>query len=475
MDDLRSFINQLEEYDCLTRLSGVDPDLELGGLSKLVRRSDLRTSILFDDIEGHDEGFRLVSNTLDDTLQVCLALGYEPTTDLREAVLAHKEREPVTAAGELRTVSTGPVLENTLRGSDIDLTAFPAPKWHEHDGGKYIGTGDVVITRHRETGELNAGTYRMQVHGPETATLHISPGKDGAINRASFHDNDEPFPVVVSLGHAPDLFLGSNERLPGDVNELEYVSAQRERPLEVIEGEVTDLPIPSTSELVVEGHVYPDADPITEGPFGEWTGYYGSGERQVRPLEVERIYHREDPIVYGYNNVPITTTAMSVIRSASKLWEGLEESGIPGVQGVNSYMPGPWFQVVSIEQQYGGHSTQTGMAAISHPAGAYHGRFTVVVDDDIDVFDRDEVLWALTSRCDPETDIQIVSDCWSTPLDPRIPPDRKEEGDFTNSRAVIDATKPYHWIEEFPENSKISPELEKRLRDEWSELFDDES
>lgn len=471
MDDLRTFLDALDEYGHLTRVSDVDPELELGGLSKLVRRSDLETSLLFEDIQGYEEGFRLVSNTLDDTVQVSLALGYDPTSTLRETVIAHKEREPVTEAGELRTVESGPVLENVLSGNDVDLTRFPAPRWHEHDGGKYIGTGDVVITRHAETGELNAGTYRMQVHGPKRATLHISPGKDGRINRTSYFDRGEPFPVVVSLGHAPDLFLGSNERLPSSINELEYVSAQRDEPLEVLEGEVTGLPIPNTSELVVEGYVYPDAEPLTEGPFGEWTGYYGSGERKVRPLEIERIYHRDDPIVYGYNNVPVTTTAMAGVRSASKLWEGLEENGIPGIEGVNSYMPGPWFQVVAIDQQYPGHSTQTGAAAISHPAGAYHGRFTIIVDDDIDVFDRDEVMWALTSRCDPEEDIRIVSDCWSTPLDPRIHPDKKEAGDFTNSRAVIDATIPYHWRDEFPENSKISRELAAELREKYSDLF----
>lgn len=475
MEDLREFVTALGDHDYLTRLTGVDPELELGGISKLVRRDERKTALLFDEIEGYEEGFRLLTNTLDDPLQICLALGYEPTSDLRETVIAHKEREPITEAGELREVSTGPIFENKFAGSDVDLTRFPAPLWHEHDGGKYIGTGDVVITRHAETEELNAGTYRMQVHGPDRATLHISPGKDGNINRSSYHDRDEPFPVVVSLGHSPALFLGSNERLPASVNELEYVSAQQDRPLEIVEGEVTGLPIPSTSELVVEGYVYPDSEPITEGPFGEWTGYYGSGERQVQPLEIERIYHRDNPIVYGFNNVPITTTAMSVVRSASKLWEGLEENGIPGVQGVNSYMPGPWFQVVSIEQQYPGHSTQTGMAAISHPAGAYHGRFTVIVDDDIDVFDRDEVLWALTSRCDPEEDIQIVTDCWSTPLDPRIPPEKKAEGNFTNSRAVIDATQPYHWKDEFPENSKISPELEDKIREKYDYLFDDDS
>ena len=113
------------------------------------------------------------------------------------------------------------------------------------------------------------------------------------------------------------------------------------------------------------------------------------------------------------------------------------------------------------------------MQSISLPAGAYHGRFTVVVDDDIDVFDWDEVKWAMTTRCDPAEDIQIVEDCWSTFLDPRIPPEDKHDGKLTNSRAIIDATRPYDWKDDFPEDAKISKELEDEMIDKYgAELFE---
>ena len=169
----------------------------------------------------------------------------------------------------------------------------------------------------------------------------------------------------------------------------------------------------------------------------------------------------------------IEPSALTVIRSAGVFWDELEETGIPGISEVNAFMADSYLRAISIDQQYAGHSTQVGMQAVSLPAGAYHGRFTVIVDDDIDVFDWSQVKWAMTSRCDPAEDIHIVEDCWSTTLDPRIPPDRKAEGDLTNSRAIIDATRPYHWRDEFPEDTLLSQELEDTVLEKYGdELFD---
>jgi len=471
MKSLRDYIDVIDEHGRLERVSGVDWDLEIGAVSDVAQQRELSSAILFDDIEGHDPGYRVLTNIFDTPFQATLALGYEPTTSMREAVIAHKEHATVSETEEVETVSDGPVKRNVQRGEEVDLTEFPVPKWNEHDGGRYIGTGDVVVTRNNETGEINAGTYRVQVHGPRTATAHISPGKDGRINQDSFLDEDEPFPVIMSVGQAPDLFLTANHRLPSDLNELEYAGARRGEPVEVIEGEVTGLPISSRAEIVIEGHVYPDSEPIEEGPFGEWTGYYASGANRVKPITVERVYHRDDPIITGHHSV-IEPSALTVIRSAGVFWDELEDAGISGIGEVNAFMADSYFRAISIDQQYAGHSTQVGMQAVSLPAGAYHGRFTVIVDDDIDVFDWSQVKWAMTSRCDPAEDIHIVEDCWSTTLDPRIPPDRKEEGDLTNSRAIIDATRPYHWQDEFPEDTLLSQELEDTVLEKYGdELF----
>lgn len=469
MKDLREYIAELTERGHLQRVSGADLELEVGGLSELVRRDRLETALLFEDFEEEMDGARLLTNAVDTPLQVTLALGFEPTTDMREAVRARKERAGTAETQAVKAADSGPVLENIERREEIDLTKLPAPKWTEHDGGRYIGTGDAVISRHAETGDLNMGTYRVQVHGPRTGTVFIAPGKDGDINRQSYFDRNEPFPIVVSLGHQPDVFMAANERLPTDVNELKYLSARREGPLKVVHGEVTGLPFPTTAEVVLEGYVRPNADPLTEGPFAEYTGYYGKGESPQQPFEIERVYHRDNPILLGYNNVPIPASANSITRSAGKLWDQLEIAGISGIDEVNTMLPDVLFQIISLDQQYPGHSTQAATAAISLPAGSRMGRFTVVVDEDIDAYDRDEVIWAMLTRCDPAVDIQVIEDCVSTQIDPIMPPEKKESGELTNSRVIVDATVPYHRAAEFPEDTLIDPPFEETLRERYAE------
>lgn len=472
MDDLREYIAALEDHGQVHRLSGVHWDLDIGGISEIARRDEYGTALLFDDVPDYDSGYRILTNPLDTPLQFALAFGYGPMTDMKSVVVEHKNSGTVDTPGSIETVDDGPVLENVKRDDEVDITRFPAPKWHENDGGQYIGTGDAVITRYAETDELNAGTYRVQVHGPQTATVNIEPDRDGARNRESYFDRGEPFPVVVSLGHQPDVFLAASERTSSYVNELEYLSARRDAPLEVVRGEVTGLPIPSQSELVFEGHIYPERDTLVEGPFGEFSGYYGSGGRDRLPFVVERVYHRDDPIVLGYNNVPIRASANSVVKGGAKLWEQLENAGIPGIDEVHSVLPGSWYQIISIEQQYPGHSTQAGLQAVSLPAGVWSGRITVIVDEDIDAYDLDEVRWAITTRFDPEEDLQIITDAMSGELDPRIPPAQQEAGDLTNNRAIIDATRPYHWKDEFPPDSKLEKSRESKIREEYGDLLE---
>ncbi|MDX1746891.1 MAG: UbiD family decarboxylase, partial [Halobacteriales archaeon] len=371
-------------------------------------------------------------------------------------------------------VASGPVEETVETGADIDVTAFPAPRWHENDGGRYIGTADVVITRNAETGRVNAATYRVQVHGPDEVTVYMSPGKDGLINQRSHLERGEPAPFVIVAGAPPILFTGANERISAHVNELEYVGGRLGEPIEVITGTETGLPIPARSELVLEGHLYPETDPVVEGPFGEWTGYYAGGENTLRPVTVERVYHRADPILTGIHLTYPDGRAQAgtVMKSVGRIWADLERTGIPGVRALNGLMPNSWLTVVAIDQQYPGHAKQVGLDVFSSTTGAYHGRFVLIVDDDIDVFDWGQVLWAMCSRADPERDIEVIENCWSTPLDPTIPPERRDRDDYSNSRAIIDATRPYHWREAFPETTKLSEELRAELESTWQSVLD---
>ena len=164
-------------------------------------------------------------------------------------------------------VKKSPLFENVYKEKDIDLFKFPTPKWHEHDGGRYIGTGSIDITRDPDEGWVNWGTYRVIIHDKDTVGFYISPGKHGRIQREKYSSTGRPCKVAMSFGHDPLIFLGGSIEVPYGVPEYEFIGGIREEPLELIEGEYTGLPIPANAEIVVEGEQdIPGAAP-GRGPF----------------------------------------------------------------------------------------------------------------------------------------------------------------------------------------------------------------
>lgn len=156
----------------------------------------------------------------------------------------------------VKEVGDGPILENTLHGSEIDLDIFPTPKWHEEDGGRYIGTGDIVVTSDPDNGQINVGTYRMMNQERDKIGLYISPGHHGRIHRDKYFAAGKPMPVVAVFGMDPLLFAAGGLGLPISTNEFEWVGAARGSPVEVIRGPKTGLPIPADAEIAVEGFVH---------------------------------------------------------------------------------------------------------------------------------------------------------------------------------------------------------------------------
>jgi len=338
-------------------------------------------------------------------------------------------------------VKEGPVTENVMEGKDVNILAFPAPRWFAEDGGRYIGTGSATITRDPEEGWVNLGTYRIMVHDETTLGFYISPGKHGRIHRDKRFQSGEPLKVAISIGHEPLVFLVASNEIPYGVSEYDYMGFVKGEPVEVIQSDLSGLPIPAHAEIVVEGELDPKESRV-EGPFGEWTGYYGSSARPEPVLHIKRIFYRNNPVVMG-----MTRRWRSPFRSAL-LWDELEKVGVPEIRGIWFHEEGGprLLTAISIKQCYPGHARQVGLLASQVRTGAYLGRFVIVVDEDINPADLSEVLWATTTRCDPEKDIEIVRRCWSGPLDPIIP--MSEKG--FNSRAIIDACRPYEWKENFP-------------------------
>ena len=472
-DDLRAWLSKVDAIGELKQVDGADWNLEIGTLSTLHSKSEPCSALLFDNIKGYPGGHRVLTCCVTNRRRTELTLNLPQTGSGLELVEIMRDKlvhwEGTMSKFPPQVVDSGPILENVRSGKDVNLFELPIPKWHEKDGGRYLGTGDAIITQDPDNGEINLGTYRVVVHDEKTTGLYISPGKHGRIHYEKYHAMGKPCPVAMSFGHHP-LFnrVGGMEVPPGA--EYQFIGAVQGEPVKVIKEEVTGLPIPADSEIVVVGWIPPSKTRV-EGPFGEWTGYYASKEREAPLVEVERIYFRNKPIIVGAppTRPPSDGSYFMVIKGSALLWNALVKSGVPDVRGVWMSEVGlQQFVVVSIKQRYAGHAKQAALIVSQNRPAAYHGRYVVVVDDDIDPSNIEDVMWALVTRTDPKNSIDFVTRAWSTPLDTMI---RKPSKAFFNSRGIIDACKPFEWLAEFPEDIKIKPEYAANVKEKWGSVL----
>lgn len=474
-NDMREWIEQANKIGELKVIEGADPNLEVGTMVQINGKNE-GPALLFDKLKGYKDGFRIVTNSLGNIKTVNLTFGLLVEQGIRETVeaLRLKAGEWSSSAKDFpsKPVSAGPILENVEKGDRVDLEKFPVPLWHELDGGRYIGTGVSVVTRDPDTGVVNVGTYRVQLHDRRTVGFYISPGKHGRMHRDKYFARGEPCPVAMVFGSDPLTYILSASEIPQGICEFDYMGAIRGESVPIIEGKVTGLPIPANAEIAIEGIANPQ-DFRFEGPFGEWTGTYASKGRDEPFVKVEALYYRNKPILLG--SPPSKGLASdqgfwrAVWRSAL-LYNEIERVGIPNVTGLwcPAFGGSRLFTIVAIKQSYPGHATETGHVASQTRAGAYLGRYVVVVDDDINPYDIEDVMWAICTRSDPKG-MDIIKRAWSGPLDPRI---RKPTDNYTNSHGIIYAVKPYEWYDDFPPTALNSKELTERVFSKWNECLD---
>ncbi|HEX9808907.1 MAG TPA: UbiD family decarboxylase, partial [Alphaproteobacteria bacterium] len=465
LGDLREYIRIAEEIGALEVVRGADPDLELGALYELSLEHDYPPLLLFEDIKGCDPRFRVVTNVRSSRVMVG-SLGMDSVIALRKGNRREKKSIPP------KFVNSGPVFENVLKGDDVDVLAFPAPRWHENDGGAYIGTECIVITKDPDSDWVNVGTYRVQVQDEKTVSVFIEPGKHGDMIRRKYWARGQHCPMVVCLGQAPVLGAAGRVVTPQGVSDFALAGGRIDEAIELVNGPITGIPMPAAAELVFEGHMPPpEEETRPEGPFGEWPGYYASETRDEPVLRVEAIYHRDDPIVVG--NPPEKPTypgRQTNFGNAAALWDALEAAGVPEVKGVWKVFGGGnrFINVIAIDQQFAGHAKMAGLVAAGCPAGAYMNRMTIIVDDDIDITSTAEVMWALATRWDPATQTDIVDGGWTGHIDPVLSPEKRESGDITSSRIIITAVRPFHWRDRFPKVNALDPAYAEEVRRKWA-------
>jgi UbiD family decarboxylase len=372
--------------------------------------------------------------------------------------------------------SESPLFANVISGDSVNILELPVPKWFQNDGGRYIGTSDAVITTDPDTGWVNIGTYRIMVHDARTLGILIEGPRHGRMHLQKWFDRGKACPIAVSFGHHPSISIFAGIEVPQGVSEYNFLGAVVGERVPVVRGPVTGLPIPANSEVAIEGYIINEFR--QEGPFGEYMGYYSGGATLSPIIKVEAIYFRNDPIMLGTasGKPPYDYSYFRCPLRAALIWDVLEKSGIPNVNGVWCHEAGysRAFTVVSVKQSYAGHARQTGYVAAQSRAGALGGRYVVVVDDDIDPSNLNDVIWAMCTRTDPSSTIDIIKDTVGTHIDPMVQHEpSKDIREYTSSRAIIIAVKPFSRLirGDFPITVSPRADVKQEVLRKWGNIL----
>src|SRR2546430_5016462 len=421
--DLRSWLDEIRELDELKEVRGADWDLELGAISELNVKKDLPPALLFDEIAGYPKGFRVLTCSASSParLSSILRLGVQRSHRALVEALRGKPAQWQADAPKYDpvVVKSGAVLENIQQ--DVDVLMFPSPRWHELDGGRYIGTGCSVVTGDLDSDWTNVGTYRVMVVDRNHVALDMVPGKHGRIHYEKHKQAGKRFPVAIVLGGDPLGYLISGVEVPFGMCEWNYVGAILGQKVAAMKGELTQLPFPSASEIVLEGFVEP-GDERTEGPFGEFHGYYPGKAGTAPVVTIERVLHRDDPILLGSPPAkpPNDYSYSKAVMRSALLHDALAAAGVPDVRAVWAHEIGGarMFNVVSIRQRYAGHARQAGHTLNKSGLRGHRSVRAVVCAEECDPANLQEVMWAVAPRTDPPIDIAIIQRGMGSKNDP---------------------------------------------------------
>ncbi len=449
---LRDWMEALEKVGLLKHIKAeVDWDLEIGAI---IRRSTDQEgpALLFENIKDYHDTIstRLFCSGLSTRERLAMAFDLPREASYRDIVRNIKDKlghniDPVK-------VDTGPVKENIVKGDEVDLYEFPVPKYNLLDGGRYVNTRGCVVTMDPDTKLMNVGVYRGMI-GDDKRSIPVllQRSQHWGIHFSKYEQRHEDMPVAVAYGCDPVLLIcGSTAVHHPHCSEYEVAGGLSGEPMELVKCETSDLYVPARAEVVVEGRI--STDPSTyqmEGPFGEYTGFYG-GLRQPKPtIRVECITYRNKPIFQGgpvgispgHSEESIVYTAP---MCAALAWKYLEDANVPNILGVwGTPITALANMRVQIDKIYRGHAKQVACALWGR-GDPHTAKNVIVVDKDIDIFDDQAVEWALAYRTNAAMDdIQFFSGTIGHLLDPSIPlsqRDPKKHGIGKWKRVLIDAT-----------------------------------
>jgi 4-hydroxy-3-polyprenylbenzoate decarboxylase len=429
--DLRDFIGQLERRGQLRRIGAeIDPRLEMTEIADRVLRQG-GPALLFE----HPKGSRIpvLANLFGTPERVALGMGAESVGALREVgVLLSQLKEPEPPKGMRdaweklplfrkvldmapKQVRNAACQQMVLEGEAVDLEEWPIQTCWPEDAGPLITWG-LVITRGPEKARQNLGIYRMQVIGRNRVIMRWLAHRGGALDFRDWQraHPDQPFPVAVALGADPATILGAVTPVPDTLSEYAFAGLLRGSRTELVRCIGSDLQVPASAEVVLEGHLHPN-DSAEEGPFGDHTGYYNEVDR-FPVFSIDRVTHRADPIYHStYTGRPPDEPSILGV-ALNEVFVPILQKQFPEI--VDFYLPPEGcsyrMAVISINKQYAGHAKRVMFGTWSFLRQFMYTKFVIVTDADVNVRDWNDVIWAMTTRMDPVRDTTLVE---NTPID----------------------------------------------------------
>lgn len=485
--DLREFLVFLEKAKEVAHIKEeVDPD---GELAAIVRKAwdvygDASPVLIFENIKGYRPPgpSKVVVGAAGRYHRLAYLLGLKDVNHPRQIIREWKRKAKELVKPHM--VAGGPCKENKEVGDSVNLNKLPAPLWHHRDGGRYLGTVSQVITQDPDTGWVNAGDYRLQILDARSLGILLHPGRQHiGLHYAKYIERGQAMPVAVAIGGPPICDVASMSAFPAGVCEYEAAGGLQSSPVELTRCETSDLSVPASAEIVIEGTIDPE-ERRPEGPFGEYPGYYGEVPRPRPVIRVNCVTYRNDPLLNStLCSYPTTDqAALAVVAYGAYAWEMLEAAGVPGIIDV-----APWASstsghiVVSIKPMVRGQAMALANTLWGSHRGHWSYKMVIVVDEDIDPWDAEQVDWAIWTRVKATEDIYIVPRTKGGDLDPRVPPEEKGFWD----RVLIDAARPLHWEPRsiwgaegvnkgkalcYPPVARPQPEMMERVNDRWEFL-----
>lgn len=488
VNDYREWIDLLESNGELRRIQAeVDWNEEIGAITRMVMSAQ-GPALLFENVKGYKDTWckRLLTAGLGNYNRLALMLGLEKETAPKAIVEAL--REGLRRRVAPKEVSTGPVKQNILKGSDIDLGQIPVPYWHSWDGGRYINTFSSTVTRDPDTGLQNVGMYRGMINGKDKIGTLLARAQHWGVHYTKRQYKQEEMPVACVYGAEPLVeFLALSPIQHYGCSEFDILGGIKGTPLEVVKCETSDILVPAHAEIVIEGTISPD--PATyemEGPFAEHTGYYGGAASPKPVINVKCITYRDDPIFRGSmeGNRPGWPTENSFpecIAMSASIWKHLQDCGIPGVTDVWLMPTSTYINVfVQIRKSYRGQAKQIADAIWSVNSAYWAYKNVMVVEEDIDIRDYEQLDWAMAFRVNAgEGDIVMHPGTFGSVLDPSC---RLEERDIYKygggkwTRVLFDATRNWEferwafWNDSvYPPIIVMDKEMENHVKGRWAE------